>query len=102
MYAVIRTGGKQYRVEEGDTLRIASLDADIGEEVTFADVLLVSDDSGITLGSDASKVAAVVRGHGRDKKIVVFKKRRRKHSQRSMGHRQNFTSVKIASISTGA
>jgi len=102
MYAVIRTGGKQYRVQEGDTLRIPTITADIGEQITFDDVLLVGEGSDITLGADNANVAAVVRGHGRDKKIMVFKKRRRKHSQRGRGHRQNFTAVKIASISTSA
>ncbi|MDQ6975327.1 MAG: 50S ribosomal protein L21 [Mariprofundaceae bacterium] len=102
MYAVIRTGGKQYRVQEGDTLRVPTITADIGQAITFDDVLLVGEGSEITLGAESANVAAVVRGHGRDKKIIVFKKRRRKHSQRSMGHRQNFTAIQISSISTGA
>ncbi len=102
MYAIIRTGGKQYRVQQGSTLRVPSLDAEVGGNVTFDDVLLVSDGEKVQLAPEGAKVEAVVREHGREKKIVVFKKRRRKHSQRSKGHRQHFTAVEISAISTGA
>ncbi len=101
MYAIIRTGGKQYRVQEGDTLRIASMDAETGSAVVFDDVLLVANNGDVQVNPEGARVEAVVRGHGRDKKIIVFKKRRRKHSQRTKGHRQNFTSVKISSINNG-
>jgi len=101
MYAVIRTGGKQYRVEEGDTLHISKLDAEVGKKVTFDDVLLFGEGDAIKVGADAAKakVTAVVKDQGKDKKIVIFKKRRRKHSQLTKGHRQEFTAVQIEKIS---
>jgi len=101
MYAVIRTGGKQYRVEEGDTLRIEKLDAEVGKKVTFDDVLLFGEGDAIKVGGDAAKakVTAVVTDQGRDKKIVIFKKRRRKNYRLTKGHRQDFTAVQIEKIS---
>ena len=100
MYAVIKTGGKQYRVEEGDTLRVEKLDAEAGKKVTFDDVLLVGEGESIKAGDDAAKakVTAVVTENGRDKKIVVFKKRRRKNYRLTQGHRQSFTAVRIEKI----
>jgi len=83
MYAVIRTGGKQYRVEEGDFLRIEKLEAEVGQEVVFDDVLLVGEGDAIKVGSDIAE---------------IFKKRRRKNYRLTKGHRQSFTAVKIGAI----
>jgi len=100
MYAVIQTGGKQYRVQEGDVLRVASLGAEAGKKVNFDHVLLIGEGNAIKVGADAarSSVAAEVLEHGRGKKVEIFKKRRRKQSQRTQGHRQGYTSVRITKI----
>jgi len=100
MYAVIQTGGKQYRVQEGDVLRVASLGTEAGKKVNFDHVLLIGEGNAIKVGADAgtSSVAAEVLEHGRGKKMEIFKKRRRKHSQRTQGHRQGYTSVRITKI----
>ena len=100
MYAIIETGGKQYRVEEGSKLRVESLDAEVGGEVVLDKVLMLG---GGTLSVGAPYVAnAAVRAevveHGRGDKIMVFKKWRRNDSRRMQGHRQNFTTLKITSI----
>ncbi len=100
MYAVIKTGGKQYRVQEGDVLRVEKLDAENGKEVTFDDVLMVGEGSSMKTGGDAASatVTGVITESGRGQKIVVFKKRRRKNYRLTQGHRQSFTSVRIDSI----
>ncbi|MDQ6993984.1 MAG: 50S ribosomal protein L21 [Mariprofundaceae bacterium] len=100
MYAVIRTGGKQYRVQEGDVLRVEKLNNEIGQEVVFEDVLLIGEGDAIKVGSDIaeSSVKAVVTEQARDKKVVIFKKRRRKNYRLTKGHRQSFTAVKIGAI----
>ncbi|MDX8389801.1 MAG: 50S ribosomal protein L21 [Mariprofundaceae bacterium] len=100
MYAVIKTGGKQYRVQKGDVLRIEKLDADIGEKVNFDDVLMMGEGSDIKVGADVlkAKVSAVVTEEGRGKKVVVFKKRRRKNYRRTQGHRQSYTTVEITNV----
>ena len=100
MYAVIRTGGKQYRVQEGDVLRIEKLDAEIGQEVVFDDVLLLGEGDAIQVGSDIenANVKAVIAEQARDKKVVIFEKRRRKNYRLTKGHRQSFTAVKIGAI----
>ena len=100
MYAVIKTGGKQYRVQEGDLLRIEKLDAEVGKKVTFDDVLMFGEGADIKAGSDAAKakVSAVVTDAGRGQKIVVFKKRRRKNYRLTKGHRQDFTQVRITEV----
>jgi len=100
MYAVIKTGGKQYRVQEGDVLRIEKLDAENGKEVTFDDVLMVGEGSSVKAGSDvaSASVTGVITESGRGQKIVVFKKRRRKNYRLTQGHRQSFTSVRIDKI----
>jgi len=100
MYAVIRTGGKQYRVQEGDTLRIEKLEAEVGQEVVFDDVLMVGDGAEAKIGSDvsASSVKGIVTNQARDKKVIIFKKRRRKNYVLKKGHRQSFTAVKIGAI----
>jgi len=100
MYAVIKTGGKQYRVQKGDVLRVEKLDTEVGKKVTFDDVLMIGEGADIKVGADAAKakVSAVVTEEGRDKKVVVFKKRRRKNYRLTQGHRQSFTTVQIEKI----
>lgn len=100
MYAVIKTGGKQYRVAEGQKLRVEKLAGNAGDKVTFSEVLLVGGDSpkiGKPLVSGAA-VAAEITGQDRGKKIVVFKFRRRKNYRRKNGHRQPYTELKITGI----
>ncbi len=104
MYAIIQTAGKQFRAEPGKTLRIPSLEAEPGSKVTFDTVLLASDGKAIKAGQPlvkGAKVTAEVVKHGRDKKIVVFKFKRRKNYARKQGHRQGFTEVKIQSVDLG-
>lgn len=102
MYAVIKTGGKQYRVAVGDVLKVESLPVEPGATVELDKVLLVADDAGgVKLGSphlSGTSVTATVKGHGRADKIRIFKLRRRKNSRRHMGHRQNYTELEITSI----
>lgn len=101
MYAVIKTGGKQYRVAEGDQLRIEKLDAEVGAEVSFDEVLLVGEGESIKVGAplvDGGAVKAEVVAQGRGDKIRIIKFRRRKHSKKEQGHRQYFTEVKITQI----
>ena len=102
MYAVIQTGGKQYRVEEGATLKIEKLDVQSGDSVEFDKVLMVQSDSDIKVGKpflEGSKVTATVTSQGRHKKIKIIKFKRRKHHMKQMGHRQYFTEVQITGIS---
>jgi large subunit ribosomal protein L21 len=101
MYAVIATGGKQYRVAAGDVVRIEKLVADVGAAVEFDKVLLVSDGSDVKIGAPllaGSKVSGVVHKHGKGDKKVIVKFRRRKHYMRQGTHRQFFTDVKITGI----
>ncbi|WP_038247733.1 50S ribosomal protein L21 [Ghiorsea bivora] len=100
MYAVIKTGGKQYRVAEGDVVRVEKLNADVGSEVTFDEVLMVGEGADIKAGKDAEKatVTGVITEAGRGQKVVIFKKRRRKNYRLTKGHRQSFTTVRIAKI----
>jgi len=100
MYAVIKTGGKQYRVQEGDLLRIEKLDAEVGKKVTFDDVLMFGEGAEIKAGAEAAKakVSAVVTDAGRGQKIVIFKKRRRKNYRLTKGHRQDYTQVRITEV----
>jgi large subunit ribosomal protein L21 len=101
MHAVIKTGGKQYRVAPGDTLKVETLTADVGQQVTLSEVLAISDGAEVKVGAPfvagASVVATVV-GHGRHDKVTIFKMKRRKHYQKHQGHRQNFTELRIDSI----
>lgn len=100
MFAVIQTGGKQYRVAQGDNLRVEKLPGDVGGAVTFDKVLLVGGDTtkvGTPLVAGA-KVSATIVAQDRDKKIIVFKFRRRKNYRRKNGHRQPFTELKITEI----
>jgi large subunit ribosomal protein L21 len=101
MYAVIKTGGKQYRVEEGDTLRVEKLEVATGETVDFDQVLLVADGENVQVGQPlvaGAKVTGEVVEQGRHKKIKIVKFRRRKHSRKQQGHRQWYTAVKITGI----
>ncbi|HIO96300.1 MAG TPA: 50S ribosomal protein L21 [Leucothrix sp.] len=101
MYAVIKTGGKQYRVTPGDVLKVETLQAEVGASVNFEEVLMISDDGKLTVGSPlvaSAKVAATVIAHGRAKKVEIIKFKRRKHHQKRTGHRQNFTQVQIQNI----
>lgn len=101
MYAVIRTGGKQYRVGPGQTLKVEKLMADVGQAVQFSEVLFVSDGdksyTGLPLIENAAVTATVVQ-HGRGKKIRIIKMRRRKHHMKHQGHRQSFTAIKVTGI----
>jgi large subunit ribosomal protein L21 len=101
MFAVIRTGGKQYKVANGDVISIEKLDGDAGAKITFGEVMMLGGDSpkhGAPLISGASVTAEVV-DQGKGEKVVAFKKRRRKNTHRKRGHRQHFTKVKITGIS---
>ena len=102
MYAVIQTGGKQYRVEEGATLKIEKLEAGVGDNVNFDKVLMVQSGDGVKVGQpfvEGGKVSATVTSQGRHKKIRVLKFKRRKHHMKQMGHRQYYTEVQITGIS---
>ena len=104
MYAIFRTAGKQFRAEPGQTVRIPSVEAEPGSTLTFGDVLLGSDGSTVKAGTpllSGAKVTAEVVKHGRDKKIVVFKFKRRKNYVRKQGHRQGFTEVRINDVVLG-
>ena len=103
-YAIIRTGGKQFRVESGKSIRIPSLVGDVGTKVEFNDVLLGSDGTNVRTGVPSlsgAKVTGEIVKHGRGDKIVVFKFRRRKNYARKQGHRQGFTEVRINDITLG-
>lgn len=104
MYAVIKTGGKQYRVSEGQTLKIEKLEAEKGASVEFDQVLMVADGDNVKIGSPmvaGGTVTAEVIDQGRHAKIKIVKFRRRKHHRKQMGHRQWFTEVKITGIKAG-
>ena len=101
MYAVIQTGGKQYRVQAGDTLKIEQLPAEVGSSFKFDNVLMIANEGKIICQPAKLKkanVEAEVLQQGRHKKIKIIKFRRRKHHMKQMGHRQNFTEVKITAI----
>ena len=101
MYAVIKTGGKQYRVAPGEELKVESLVAEAGSTISFNEVLMVGNGDAITVGAPmvaGATVKAEVLAHGRGDKIRIIKHRRRKHYHKEQGHRQNFTAVKITEI----
>ena len=103
MYAVIKTGGKQYRVKVGERLKIETVAADIGETINFPEVLMLTDGEKSTIGSPLvanALVQAEVIDHARHKKVKIIKFRRRKHHMKQMGHRQYYTEVKITHIAT--
>ena len=101
MYAVIKTGGKQYRVAAGETLKVERLTADVGTDVTLDQVVAVGSGADLVLGAPlvagASVVASVV-SHGRHPKVRIFKMRKRKHYQKRQGHRQSFTEIRISAV----
>ena len=101
MYAIIKAGGKQYRVQPGDTIYVERLTAPVGEKVTLGDVLLVSGDAGTQVGTPrvaSASVVGTVLAQVRDRKIRVFKYKRRKHYRRTKGHRQYQTALKVEAI----
>ena len=99
-YAVIVTGGKQYRVMPGETLRVEKLEADVGATVDFDQVLLVGTGEDVRIGDAVAgaKVTATIKAHGRADKIRIIKFRRRKHHRKQMGHRQHYTEIQITGI----
>ena len=105
MYAVIKTGGKQYRVSAGDKIKVETITADVGAHVTLSDVLMVANNDQINVGTpllSGATVNATVVAQGRHDKVKIFKMRRRKHYQKHQGHRQNFSEIFITAISDGA
>ena len=104
MYAVIHTGGKQYRVAEGDTLRVEKLAVEAGADIELDKVLMVADGDQVKIGKpylEGGKVAAKVTAHGRGEKVKIVKFRRRKHHLKRAGHRQSFTELTVTGISAG-
>ena len=102
MYAVISTGGKQYKLTQGDVCRIEKLDAEEGASVEIDKVLMIADGDNINIGApfvDGGKVTATVKAHGRAKKVEIMKFRRRKHHQKKTGHRQYYTEIEVTGIS---
>lgn len=102
MYAVVKTGGKQYRVAAGEKIKVEQIPADVGAEITLDQVLMVGEGESVKIGTPlvaGAKVTAKVIAHGRHDKVKIFKMRRRKHYQKHQGHRQNFTELEIAGIS---
>jgi large subunit ribosomal protein L21 len=101
MYAVIATGGKQYRVTKGETLRVEKLDGEEGSNVELDGVLMVADGDKISVGTPNLKkgaVTATIKSHGRGKKVEIIKFRRRKHSRTQAGHRQSYTEIEVTDI----
>ncbi len=101
MYAVIQTGGKQYRVQSGEQLKIEALPAEVGAAVSFDDVLMLGEGDAARIGApfvSGAKVKATVVAQGRGEKVRIFKLRRRKHYAKTQGHRQSFTEVRIDEI----
>ena len=104
-YAVIRTGGKQYRVATGDLIRVEKLAGEPGAEVAFTEVLMTSDDGAVRIGAPliaGARVTGQVVQQAKAKKVLVFKKKKRKNYRRHHGHRQQFTSVRVTGIDLGA
>ena len=101
MYAVVKTGGKQYKVAPGEKLKIEQIPADVGAEVVLDQVLMVGDGESVRLGQPivaGATVKATVVAHGRGEKVRIFKMRRRKHYQKTQGHRQNYTEIRVDAI----
>jgi large subunit ribosomal protein L21 len=102
MYAVIKTGGKQYRVVAGEKIKVEQIPADVGAEITLDQVLMIGEGEAVKVGTPVvagAKITAKVIAHGRHPKVKIFKMRRRKHYQKHQGHRQNYTELEIGSIS---
>ena len=101
MYAVIKTGGKQYRVAAGEKLKIEQIPAEVGAEITLDQILMVGEGESVKIGAplvSGASVKATVLSQGRHKKVTIFKMRRRKHYQKHQGHRQNYTELRIDTI----
>jgi len=104
MYAIIKSGGKQYRVQAGEQVRVEALAAEVGSSISLEEVLLVGTGDGVTVGAplvSGAKVKATVVSHGRGDKVKIFKLRRRKHYQKTQGHRQSYTELRIDDIVQG-
>ena len=102
MYAVIKTGGKQYRVAAGEKLKIEQIPAEVGAAITLDQILMVGEGESVKIGAplvSGASVKATVLSQGRHKKVTIFKMRRRKHYQKHQGHRQNYTEIRIDGIS---
>jgi large subunit ribosomal protein L21 len=103
MYAVIKTGGKQYRVKQGDTIKVEKITADEGADIKLSDVLLVANGEDVKVGTPlvaGASVSATVKSHGRGPKIKIIKFKRRKHYRKQMGHRQGYTELAITGINS--
>jgi large subunit ribosomal protein L21 len=101
MYAVIKSGGKQYKVEKGDKLKVEKIDTEAGNNIDISDVLLLVDGDNVTVGTplvEGAKVSATVESHGRGRKVKIVKFKRRKHHRKQMGHRQAYTEISITDI----
>jgi large subunit ribosomal protein L21 len=101
MYAVIKTGGKQYRVAPGEKIKIEQIPADVGSQIVLDQVLMVGEGESVKVGNplvSGAKVTATVVSHGRGEKVRIFKLRRRKHYQKTQGHRQNYTEIRVDAI----
>ncbi len=101
MYAVIKTGGKQYKVAAGEKLKVEQITAEVGAEITLGEVLAIGTGADLRVGSpfvEGASVTATVLSHGRHDKVRIFKMRRRKHYQKRQGHRQNFTEIQIGAF----
>lgn len=101
MYAVIKTGGKQYRVSKDQYLKVEKLNSEVGDTVNFEDVLMIADGDKVNFGTpniDGGNVTAEILSHGKAKKVNIIKFRRRKHHRKQMGHRQSYTEIKITDI----
>jgi large subunit ribosomal protein L21 len=102
MYAIVRTGGKQYQVASGDQVRVEKLEGSVGDSIDLNDVLMVADGEEIKIGQpvlDNAKVTATIAEQGKEKKVIIFKKKRRKGYRLKKGHRQSYTALKIEDIS---
>ena len=101
MYAVVKTGGKQYTISEGDVFNVENLEGEVGSTLELSDVVAIGEGDDLKIGTpfvEGATVSAEVVEHGRDKKIIVFKKKRRKGYKKKQGHRQGFTSLKVTAI----
>lgn len=101
MYAVVKTGGKQHRVRAGDVLRVEKLEGEVGQKITIEEVLMVGGGETVKVGTpmvDGAKVKAEIVDHGLSKKVIVFKRRRRKHFKKLRGHRQPYTDIRVTGI----
>lgn len=102
MYAVIKTGGKQYRIVSGEKIKVEQIPADVGSNISLDQILLVGEGDSVKIGTPlvvGASVTATVLSHGRHDKVKIFKMRRRKHYQKHQGHRQNYTEIQIDTIS---